>query len=91
MHSEEWDASGRPRNNLLRHLSERDYVLIGPYIEISGLAANDIIYNTGDDVETVDRHPQPAHLHGHDWTHAHPIAKPRRQTAGPNRFILWRQ
>jgi hypothetical protein len=33
---------GETPHNLLPHLSEGDYALIGPYIEISGLAANDI-------------------------------------------------
>ena len=47
------DKSGRPRNNLLRHLSESDYALISPYIQIDSLAANEVLFNPGDDVDTV--------------------------------------
>jgi CRP-like cAMP-binding protein len=47
------DRSSRPRNNLLRHLSDGDYRLIAPYIEIESLGAGDVLYNAGDDVETA--------------------------------------
>jgi CRP-like cAMP-binding protein len=53
MSTEGWNASGRPGNNLLQHLNESDYVLIRPYIEIITMAADDTLYNAGDDVETV--------------------------------------
>ena len=43
----------RPQNNLLRLLSEPDYALLSPHIEIEALAPNEILYNAGDDVDTV--------------------------------------
>jgi CRP-like cAMP-binding protein len=46
-------GSGRPRNNLLRHLSESDYALVAPYIEIVSLAANEVLYNPGDEIDTA--------------------------------------
>jgi hypothetical protein len=47
------DISSRPRNNLLRHINEGDYALIAPHLEVGLLAANEVLYNPGDDVETV--------------------------------------
>jgi hypothetical protein len=47
------EISGRPLNNLLRHISKSDYALIVPHIEVGLLAANEGLYNPGDDVETV--------------------------------------
>lgn len=47
------DKAGRPRNNLLRHLSESDYALIAPHIEVGWLGPDEVLYNPGDHVETV--------------------------------------
>ncbi len=47
------DHPSRPRNNLLRHLSESDYALLSPHMEMGSLAANEVLYNPGDDVEAV--------------------------------------
>ena len=43
----------RPRNNLLRHIHKEDYVLIAPHLELGLLAANQVLFNPGDDVQTV--------------------------------------
>ena len=45
--------SGRPYNNLLRRLSASDFALIGPHLAHEEAAANDLLYNPGDDVEIV--------------------------------------
>jgi CRP-like cAMP-binding protein len=50
---QEPDDSALPRNNLLRSLNERDYALVSPYIEIGSLSANEILFNPGDDVDTI--------------------------------------
>jgi CRP-like cAMP-binding protein len=47
------DITSRPRNNLLRHISESDYALIAPHLEVGFLDANEVLYNPGDDVETA--------------------------------------
>ncbi|MBN9584044.1 MAG: Crp/Fnr family transcriptional regulator [Afipia sp.] len=44
---------GRPFNNLLRRLNECDYALIEPFLESSTATPDDLLYNPGDDVETV--------------------------------------
>ena len=44
---------GRPFNNLLRRLSASDFALIGPHLAHEQAAANDLLYNPGDDVEIV--------------------------------------
>jgi len=46
-------SGDRPYNNLLRRLSASDYALIAPQLEMSEEAAGELIYNPGDDVETV--------------------------------------
>ena len=46
-------GDGRPFNNLLRRLNESDYALIEPFLESSAAKADDLLYNPGDDVETV--------------------------------------
>ena len=45
--------SSRPPNNLLRHLSNDDYALISPHLEILSMDVDKALYNPGDDVETV--------------------------------------
>jgi hypothetical protein len=50
------NASGgaeRPLNNLLRRLSDADFALIAPHLAHEEAAANDLLYNPGDDVEIV--------------------------------------
>jgi len=53
MSSQGSDITSRPRNNLLRHISEHDYALIAPHLEMGFLDANEVLYNPGDDVETA--------------------------------------
>jgi hypothetical protein len=43
----------RPYNNLLRRLNEADYALIAPHLTIDEAAANELLYNPGDDVQVV--------------------------------------
>ncbi|MCA6111750.1 Crp/Fnr family transcriptional regulator [Bradyrhizobium cenepequi] len=43
----------RPLNNLLRRLSDADYVLIAPHLARAEANANDLLYSPGDSVETV--------------------------------------
>ncbi|WP_407157456.1 Crp/Fnr family transcriptional regulator [Bradyrhizobium sp. STM 3557] len=43
----------RPYNNLLRRLSAADYVLIAPHLAQDEVEAGDLLYNPGDDVQTV--------------------------------------
>jgi DNA-binding transcriptional regulator YhcF (GntR family) len=47
------DVTMRPYNNLLRRLSARDFALIAPSLVPEDAAAGDLLYNPGDDVETV--------------------------------------
>jgi len=47
------DGLDRPFNNLLRRLNARDFALIAPYLAREQAAAGDLLYNPGDDVETV--------------------------------------
>ena len=46
-------ASGRPFNNLLRRLNVADFALIEPHLVAAEAASSDLLYNPGDDVETV--------------------------------------
>ena len=46
-------TNDRPFNNLLRRLNAADYALIAPHLSQVDTAANDLLYNPGDDVETV--------------------------------------
>jgi DNA-binding transcriptional regulator YhcF (GntR family) len=48
-------ASGmeRPLNNLLRRLSAADFALVEPHLVPEEAAANELLYNPGDDVEIV--------------------------------------
>jgi Crp-like helix-turn-helix domain len=43
----------RPTNNLLRRLSAGDYALIEPYLDRAEVTSDQLLYNPGDDVETV--------------------------------------
>jgi len=47
------DVSSRPYNNLLRHLSPADYGLLAPHISSEDAAANELLYNPGDNVQIV--------------------------------------
>jgi Crp-like helix-turn-helix domain len=47
------DAGDRPFNNLLRRLNPSDFALIAPHLMHEQAAANDLLYNPGDDVGTV--------------------------------------
>ncbi|NGX95315.1 MAG: Crp/Fnr family transcriptional regulator [Candidatus Afipia apatlaquensis] len=44
---------GRPFNNLLRHLNDADFALLEPFLESANAKADDLLYNPGDDVQTV--------------------------------------
>ncbi len=43
----------RPCNNLLRKLNDSDYALISPHLEAFETTPRELLYNPGDDVETV--------------------------------------
>jgi CRP-like cAMP-binding protein len=43
----------RPGNNLLRLLRSSDYALIAPHLKPAELQANEVLYNPGDNIETV--------------------------------------
>lgn len=47
------EVNSRPYNNLLRRLSEADYALIAPHLAVETTAANELLYNPGDDVQVV--------------------------------------
>jgi hypothetical protein len=47
------DADERPHNNLLRRLSAGDFGLIAPFLVNDEADAGDLLYNPGDDVNTV--------------------------------------
>src|SRR5262249_46499589 len=47
------EVNGRPWNNLLRRLSRSDFALVEPYLADEAAAANDLLYNPGDDVDVV--------------------------------------
>jgi len=46
-------AAERPHNNLLRRLSEADFALVAPHLSSDEARASDLLYNPGDNVETV--------------------------------------
>lgn len=52
-HRPEPDQADRPFNNLLRKLNASDYGLIAPHLNQEQAAANEVLYNPGDDVQTV--------------------------------------
>lgn len=43
----------RPFNNLLRRLNDADFALIAPHLAEADSKSNDLLYNPGDNVETV--------------------------------------
>src|SRR6187551_1241706 len=47
------DESDRPYNNLLRRISAGDFALIAPHLVQADAGPRDLLYNPGDDVETV--------------------------------------
>jgi len=47
------NGSERPCNNLLRRLNASDFALIAPHLVHEEAAANDLLYNPGDDVGIV--------------------------------------
>src|SRR5579872_4406175 len=48
------DRNGeRPHNNLLRRLNEADFALIAPHLTQGESASDDLLYDPGDDVDTV--------------------------------------
>lgn len=47
------DKSGRPQNNLLRRFGASDYKLLSPHLDIASVAADEVLFNQGDDVDTV--------------------------------------
>ncbi|MDE2329488.1 MAG: Crp/Fnr family transcriptional regulator [Bradyrhizobium sp.] len=47
------DVRDRPFNNLLRRLSVGDFSLLEPYLQPEEAAAGELLYNPGDDVQTV--------------------------------------
>ena len=46
-------SDSRPFNNLLRHLNDPDFALLEPFLETTSAKADDLLYNPGDDVQTV--------------------------------------
>jgi hypothetical protein len=46
-------GSERPYNNLLRRLNEADFALIAPHLVLEESASDELLYNPGDDVDTV--------------------------------------
>jgi CRP-like cAMP-binding protein len=46
-------STDRPANHFLRHLNDRDFALIAPYLEHGEAVANQILYNAGDEIESV--------------------------------------
>jgi DNA-binding transcriptional regulator YhcF (GntR family) len=47
------DGISRPFNNLLRRLNNADFALIEPHLAQEEASAGDLLYNPGDDVQTV--------------------------------------
>jgi Crp-like helix-turn-helix protein len=47
------EVNDRPYNNLLRRLVRADFALIEPYLSAAKCAPNDLLYNPGQNVETV--------------------------------------
>jgi hypothetical protein len=47
------NGTGRPNNNLLRRLSSGDFALIAAHLAHEKADANTLLYNPGDDVDTV--------------------------------------
>jgi len=47
------EVGDRPYNNLLRRLDRADFALVEPYLTLHNAAASELLYNPGDDVDTV--------------------------------------
>lgn len=47
------EVDNRPANNLLRRLNPADYALLAPHVTVDDAAANELLYNPGDDVQVV--------------------------------------
>jgi DNA-binding transcriptional regulator YhcF (GntR family) len=47
------EVNDRPYNNLLRRLNRTDFALVEPHLSQHEAAANDLLYNPGDDVDIV--------------------------------------
>ena len=47
------DSGDRPNNNLLRRLSASDFALIAQHLATETAGSDDLLYNPGDDVDTV--------------------------------------
>ncbi len=47
------DANDRPFNNLLRRVNSTDYALLAPHLSGGETRAGDLLYNPGDNVQTV--------------------------------------
>ena len=47
------EIDSRPTNNLLRRLSAADFALLAPHVMLESAAANQLLYNPGDDVQVV--------------------------------------
>lgn len=46
-------SNDRPANHFLRHLSENDFALIAPHLKYGETVSNQVLYNAGEDTETV--------------------------------------
>lgn len=53
MHAETTAGVDRPANNLLRMIRPGDYGLLARHIQIVNATADDLLYNPGDEVDTV--------------------------------------
>ncbi len=47
------EVADRPFNNLLRRLNSADYALLAPHLDAAGTKPGDLLYNPGDNVQTV--------------------------------------
>ena len=47
------EVADRPFNNLLRRLNAADYALLEPHLQVDAAAPGELLYNPGDNVQTV--------------------------------------
>jgi hypothetical protein len=52
-HARAIDGTDRPKNNILRRLNADDYALVAPHLAEEATESNTLLYNPGDDVDTV--------------------------------------
>jgi hypothetical protein len=52
-HEQASNGTERPNNNLLRRLNAADFALIAPHLAREEAEANELLFNPGDDVDTV--------------------------------------